>query len=122
MLITYESLTGNVRRFVTKLKKLHNVEVKEIHEGLEVNEPFVHITYTVGFGQVPPKTSKFIENNKKYLKGVVSSGNRNWGEFFGAAGDKLSSLYNVPLLLKIELSGTPTDIERFMQEVEKIDK
>lgn len=122
MLITYESLTGNVRRFVAKLTKLYNVDAKEIDKDTVVSEPFIHITYTIGYGQVPSKTSTFIANNKEYLKAVAVSGNRNWGMTYGAAGDKLAEMYNVPLLLKFELSGTKKDIDTFMQEVENIDR
>ncbi|WZK93608.1 protein NrdI [Bacillus phage BvP] len=122
MLITYESKTGNVRRFIHKVEKVYSVSTEEITESTQVNEPFVHVTYTTGFGQVPESTLKFIENNKDNLIGVAASGNRNWGDSYGLAGDKLSQAYSVPLLHKFEMSGTAADLEKFITEVKYIGK
>lgn len=122
MLLTYESKTGNVRRFIGKVEKGYSIKTEEITEDLEVQEPFIHVTYTTGFGQVPDKTLKFIENNKNNFVGVAVSGNRNWGDRYGLAGDKLSEQFNVPLLHKFEMSGTATDLDKFIQEVKIIGK
>lgn len=123
MIITYESKTGNVRRFARKLQDTYDIRLQEIHTELDVvNEPFVHITYTTGFGQVPAITESFIKQNQKHLLGIAVSGNRNWGTSFGLAGNTLSATYGVPLLLKFEMSGTLTDLDKLIQEVKKIDK
>ncbi|NUJ16755.1 class Ib ribonucleoside-diphosphate reductase assembly flavoprotein NrdI [Bacillus glycinifermentans] len=121
MLVTYESMTGNVRRFIKKLEKQTQIKTKEITEDLRVNEPFIHITYTIKFGQIPEKTQKFIHKNKELLLGVCSSGNRNWGNYFAAAADKISQQYNVPVILKFELSGSDSDLDKLIQEVKFID-
>ncbi|MCF7618560.1 class Ib ribonucleoside-diphosphate reductase assembly flavoprotein NrdI [Bacillus sonorensis] len=121
MLVTYESMTGNVRRFIKKLEKQTQIKTKEITEDLRVNEPFIHITYTIKFGEVPEKTQKFIHKNKELLYGVCSSGNRNWGSYYAAAADKLSQHYQVPVLLKFELSGSDSDLDKLIQEVKFID-
>ncbi len=31
---------------------------------------------------------EFLERNNEKLKGVSASGNRNWGDMFGASADK----------------------------------
>ncbi|WP_195536382.1 class Ib ribonucleoside-diphosphate reductase assembly flavoprotein NrdI [Bacillus paralicheniformis] len=121
MLVTYESMTGNVRRFVRKLEQKMQIKTMEITEDLKVAEPFIHITYTIKFGQIPEKTQKFIHNNKDFLYGVCSSGNRNWGSYYAAAADKLSQHYQVPVLLKFELSGSDSDLDKLIQEVKFID-
>ena len=46
MLVVYDSKTGNVKRFVKKL----NMKAVSVDERTEVDEPFVLITYTTGFG------------------------------------------------------------------------
>ncbi|MED2945533.1 class Ib ribonucleoside-diphosphate reductase assembly flavoprotein NrdI [Bacillus swezeyi] len=121
MLVTYESMTGNVRRFVRKLEQKMQIKTMEITEDLKVDEPFIHITYTIKFGQIPEKTQKFIHNNKDFLYGVCSSGNRNWGSYYAAAADKLSQHYQVPVLLKFELSGSDSDLDKLIQEVKFIE-
>jgi len=113
MLLIYDSLTGNVQRFINKL----GVRSVKISDGLIVKEPYILVTYTVGFGEVPESTANFLKRNYSYLKGVASSGNRNWGTNFGKAGEQISNTFKVPLLLKFELSGTKRDVEIFEQEV-----
>ncbi|MCY7500205.1 class Ib ribonucleoside-diphosphate reductase assembly flavoprotein NrdI [Bacillus pumilus] len=121
MLITYDSLTGNVQRFVEKITNNKYFDVKKITEDTMITEPFIHITYTIGFGEVPKLTQEFIHNNKELLRGISSSGNRIWGNNFGLAADKIANQYNVPILLKFELSGTDSDLAKFLQEVKFID-
>ncbi|MED4892459.1 MULTISPECIES: class Ib ribonucleoside-diphosphate reductase assembly flavoprotein NrdI [Heyndrickxia] len=114
-MIYYASLTGNVRRFVSKT----GLAAEEIQPGLTVTEPFVLVTYTIGFGEVPPKVSKFLETNGHLLRGVAVSGNRNWGDNYGRAGDIIAEQYGVPLLLKFELAGTENDVKTFVKKVVK---
>ncbi|MGM9988467.1 MAG: class Ib ribonucleoside-diphosphate reductase assembly flavoprotein NrdI [Bacillaceae bacterium] len=118
MLIIYDTMTGNVERFVNKLK--YN-NVNKLSNNLVINEPFCLITYTIGFGEVPESTKAFLDINSNYLKGVASSGNKVWGNNFARAGDIISKHYNVPLLLKFELGGNELDVEKFKQEVMRID-
>ncbi|MCY7542413.1 class Ib ribonucleoside-diphosphate reductase assembly flavoprotein NrdI [Bacillus safensis] len=121
MLITYDTLTGNVQRFINKITNNNYSNVKKITEDTMITEPFIHITYTIGFGEVPKLTQIFIHNNKELLRGICSSGNKNWGNNFGLAADKIANQYNVPILLKFELAGTDSDVATFLQEVKFID-
>lgn len=77
MLIVFDSLTGNVQRIIDKLN-MRNIKIKP---GLEINEPYVLITYTTGFGKVPKSVEGFLKGNYQQLQGVVASGNRNWGYY-----------------------------------------
>ncbi|AXV63672.1 class Ib ribonucleoside-diphosphate reductase assembly flavoprotein NrdI [Bacillus subtilis] len=120
--MTYESKTGNVRRFVKALQQEFDVEAIEVTGDTIVNQEFIHITYTIGFGEVPERTLNFINNNKNKIRGVAVSGNKVWGDNYGLAGDKLSAKFHIPLLLKFELSGTKQDLQKIIQEVQLIDK
>jgi len=113
MLIVYDSKTGNVERFIHKL----GLPAVKVSEGLTVDEPFTLVTYTTGFGQVPESTTEFLAKNHGMLRGVASSGNRNWGDFFGKAAYTISEAFKVPLIYTFELSGTPTDVETFKRRV-----
>lgn len=117
MLVVYDSKTGNVKRFVKKL----NMQAVSIDEMPEVDEPYVLITYTTGFGQVPPKVSNFLQTNHKMLRGVSASGNRNWGAGFAKSADTIAQTYNVPVILKFELSGTNQDTLQFIERVQSIE-
>ncbi|QFY87839.1 class Ib ribonucleoside-diphosphate reductase assembly flavoprotein NrdI [Bacillus subtilis] len=120
--MTYESKTGNVRRFVKALQQELDIEAIEITDDTIITQEFIHITYTIGFGEVPERTLNFIKKNKNKIRGVVVSGNKVWGDNYGLAGDKLSAKFHIPLLLKFELSGTKQDLQKLIQEVQLIDK
>ncbi|MCY8922164.1 class Ib ribonucleoside-diphosphate reductase assembly flavoprotein NrdI [Bacillus atrophaeus] len=122
MIITYESKTGNVRRFVKALKQELSIEAIEITDDTIITQEFIHITYTIGFGEVPERTLNFINKNQNKIRGVDVSGNKVWGDNYGLAGDKLSAKFHTPLLLKFELSGTKQDLQKIIQEVQLIDK
>ena len=117
MLVAYDSKTGNVRRFVSKL----NMRVVEIDQDLTIVEPFVLVTYTTGFGKVPQKSMDFLERNSSLLQGVAASGNRNWGTGFAKSADAISQLYDTPILHKFDLSGTARDLHLFQEELNKLE-
>lgn len=117
MKIYFDSRTGNVKRFTQKLP----FDCEQITESLVVDEPFILITYTTGFGDLSPKTRHFLETNHRWLVGVAASGNRIWGDRFARSADTIASTYHVPILHKFELSGTSTDVAHFTQEAHSID-
>lgn len=118
MKIIYESKTGNVKRFIEKAKTLlPGSEFVRRSEILLVDEPFIMVTYTTGFGQIPNDVLPFLEVNQHFLRGVASSGNRNLGANFGKSGDIISAKFSVPLLCKFELSGTTKEVEEFVYQV-----
>ena len=116
--IVFFSRTGNIGRFV---KKLNYTNVTEITEGIIVKTPFVLITSTINFGQVPIEYKKFLKDNHKYMIGVSGSGNKNWGSNFAKAADTISQKYNVPIVTKFELSGNTHDVKTFIKEVERLE-
>lgn len=118
MLIVFYSVTGNVRRFVHKLGRPALYEITD--PAAIVTEPFVIVTPTTGFGQVPPKVAEFVRNNSDELRGVAASGNRNWMSNYGAAGRVLSEQYGVPLIHTFELSGLPEDVRTFNEGVDAL--
>ena len=111
-MIAYASRTGNVRYVVSKLE----VESVEIEEGLQLDKPYLLVTYTDGFGDIPLKVVHFLEENRALCKGVVVSGNSNFGHHvYGRAGDKIAAYYDIPLVRKLELRGYQKDYEAIQQ-------
>lgn len=49
-------------------------------------------------------------DNASLLAGVVGIGNTNFGEDYCKSADVISSKFGVPILGKVELSGTPDDV------------
>ena len=113
MKIVVFSLTGNCKRFVDMCKIPEEDVIDLFDIDYEVDFDYFLITPTIGFGQVPEGVTEFLETNHKHLKGVVGSGNKNWGERFANASEIISREYDVPLLMKIELHGSKKDISEF---------
>ncbi|MCC3687500.1 class Ib ribonucleoside-diphosphate reductase assembly flavoprotein NrdI [Bacillus cereus] len=121
MLVAYASMTGNVERFVYKLDfPLFNILIRK--GTTAVYEPFVLVTYTTGFGQVPKEVERFLETNHHNLVAVVGSGNRNWGTMFCGGAVKVSEKYNVPLLHTFELSGLESDVDIVTEKIEELER
>lgn len=114
ILIVYYSLTGNVRRFVEKTGRPAQEIVYRVYE------PFVIVTPTTGFGDVPGIVTAFIRVNRAYLRGVAASGNRNWGANYTKAADIISAQYNVPIIHRFELAGTDEDVRKFNEGVDAL--
>ena len=49
------------------------------------------------------------ERNRSGIIGVIASGNTNFGEAYGIAGDIIAAKCRVPLLYRFELMGTSED-------------
>ncbi|UFJ40757.1 class Ib ribonucleoside-diphosphate reductase assembly flavoprotein NrdI [Brevibacillus humidisoli] len=116
MYIVYDSKTGNVRRFVQKL----TMKSAQIDEALTLEKPFVLVTYTTGYGEVPMNVLQFLRRNHRHLQGVAASGNKNWGQNYARSADVISQLYRVPILCKFELSGTAHDVRTFQERVNQL--
>ena len=106
--VAFYSMGGNTKSFVEKL----DVESIDILTEPSVSEPFILLTPTYFFGQVPEKVGSWLVDNGSYMCGVIGFGNRNWGSNFGRAADIISDSYGVPLLDKVEMRGTDEDVRR----------
>ena len=121
MFVYYDSKTGNVQRFIDKIKKERpEWSFVKISRDMEILENGHLVTFTTNFGEIPNTTEKFLENenNRKYIKSISSSGNMNWGTLFGKAADKIEETYGIPVLMKFELSGTHVQVEYFINNIE----
>lgn len=112
--IYYDSRTGNVARFIDKVKVATGWEFCKIEADQPVFERGHLITFTTRFGEIPENTRLFLTHSGSYLDTVSSSGNRNWGRNFGIAADQISAEFGIPIVLKFELSGTPDDVQQFI--------
>jgi protein involved in ribonucleotide reduction len=116
--IYYDSKTGNVERFINKVREATGWVMQRVDAERPIDQPGHLVTFTTRFGEIPDTTTSFLQSNADKILSVSSSGNRNWGRNFGLAADKIASLYHLPLLLKFELSGTMDDIQHFIASIE----
>jgi protein involved in ribonucleotide reduction len=118
MKIVYASRTGNVSTFVDKLGESNVMEIQTGNE--TVNEKFVLVTYTDGYGEVPQEVDTFLANNNAYLVGVAASGDQSYGDAYCLAADVVSEMYAVPVLAKFEFDGTMEDVTNFLEALNKL--
>ena len=118
-IVYFSSRSGNPRRFVDRLD-LPALCIPRLPEAPlpEPALPFVLITPTfadgAGRGAVPKPVIRFLNvvGNRALLRGVIASGNRNFGATFALAGEVIARKCGVPVLTRFELAGTETDIAR----------
>lgn len=118
-LIYFSSVSNNTHRFVEKLGldavrlPLHTRE-----DTVLATEPFVLVLPTYGGGNdggaVPKQVIKFLNvgANRSLIRGVIAAGNTNFGDAYCLAGDVVAAKCRTQLLYRVELMGTPEDVER----------
>ena len=130
LLVYFSSLSGNTARFVEKLgMRAVRIPLHSTDPALVVDEPFVLVTPTYGGGQgrgeekgaVPKQVIRFLneERNRDLIRGVISAGNSNFGEHFCIAGEIISRKCRVPHLYRLEVFGTPEDVDRVSDGLER---
>ncbi|MCU5745818.1 class Ib ribonucleoside-diphosphate reductase assembly flavoprotein NrdI [Staphylococcus sp. SQ8-PEA] len=117
MKVVYFSFSGNVRRFISRTGIEDTFEITQDNSTTHIDEPFILVTGTIGFGEVPQPVQSFLDVNGERLEAVAASGNRNWGQNFAKAGRTISEDYQVPLLMKFEVQGSNRDVEEFKVKV-----
>ncbi|MFH8249568.1 class Ib ribonucleoside-diphosphate reductase assembly flavoprotein NrdI [Microbacterium sp. B2969] len=130
LLVYFSSTSGNTARFIEKLGlPAVRIPLHSSEPALVVDEPFVLVTPTYGGGQgrgvekgaVPKQVIRFLndEHNRRLIRGVISAGNTNFGEHFCIAGDIISRKCDVPHLYRLEVFGTPEDVDRVSDGLER---
>lgn len=117
MIVYYDSKTGNVERFIQKIRLLTNWHCIKISDSISIDQEGHLVTYTTKIGSVTETTLRFMEKNSDFILSVSSSGNMNWGANFALAADKIAGQYSIPVLIKFELSGLERDVNSFIQKV-----
>ena len=126
LVVYFSSISGNTHKFVEKLQARNvRLPLRTKDETPVMHEPYVLCVPTYGkpegAGNVPPQVVKFLndEENRRQLRGVIGSGNTNFGSLFGIAADIVAKKCDVPLLFKFELMGTPSDVEKVNKGLEE---
>lgn len=119
--VYFSSVSNNTARFIAACGfpdegiNVYRIPLRPKDAPLEVREPYVLIVPTYGGGNIQkallPQIRKFLNGhkNRSFIRGVISSGNRNFATAFCAAGDIISKKCHVPFMYNFELLGTPDD-------------
>lgn len=131
LLVYFSSTSGNTARFIQKLGlPAVRIPLRPADPVPLIDEPFVLVTPTYGGGTgrgeergaVPKQVIRFLndERNRQNIRGVISAGNTNFGESFCRAGDIISRKCHVPHLYRLEVFGTPEDVDRVSEGLERL--
>lgn len=124
-IVYYSGTTEYTKKFVDKVQEdAIRIPIKYNGEAL-VEEPYVLITpsYLTTKRAVPPQVVKFLNNeeNRQHIQGVIGTGNINFNKDYCIAAQIVSQKCNVPLLYRLEITGTPTDVQKVSQILKKLD-
>ncbi|MFT3688198.1 class Ib ribonucleoside-diphosphate reductase assembly flavoprotein NrdI [Paenirhodobacter sp.] len=118
-LVYYSSASGNTARFVARLDlPAQRIPIAPEASMPAPEGPYVLITPTYadgeGRGAVAKQVIRFLNDpdRRAFLRGVIASGNRNFGATYACAGKVIAAKCAVPVLYTFELAGTETDIAR----------
>lgn len=122
--VYFSSASENTARFIKNCHlpeaglNVYRIPLRPKSAPLVVHEPFVIVVPTYGGGDIskalPPQVRHFLNDrgNRRLLRGVIASGNTNFGDAFCAAGDVIAAKCHVPFLYSFELTGTPEDMRK----------
>lgn len=125
-IIYFSNVSNNTHRFVEKL----NVSAQRIPIHWDSDEPlmaqreYVLIVPTYGGGNekttIPASVRKFLnlKTNRDLLRGVVGMGNTNFGDHYCRAAEMIAAKVGVPLLYRVEITGTPDDVEQVKERLD----
>lgn len=123
-LVYFSSASENTARFVSSCAlgergiNVYRIPLKPGAPALNVREPYVLMVPTYGGGDarkaVPMQVKRFLNNpaNRAWIRGVIASGNTNFGSAYCAAGDIIAAKCHVPFLYRFELMGTREDTRK----------
>jgi protein involved in ribonucleotide reduction len=117
-LIHFSSVSGNTDHFIQKLGlPSTRIPLYPSDPPLKAAKPYVLVVPTYGGGEdrgaVPKQVIRFLNDpeNRALIRGVIATGNTNFGTAYGIAGDIIAAKCQVPCLYRFELFGTPDDVD-----------
>lgn len=125
-LVYFSNVSENTKRFVEKVTDYGvRIPVRSSDaRDFSVDFEYVLVVPTYGGGAEGPAIPKpvrvFLNNpaNRDLLRGVIGTGNTNFGEHYCKAADMISAKTGVPIIARVEIMGTPSDIELVKQRLE----
>lgn len=111
MTLVFYSLTGQCQRFVKKLgMEKTALELTATADYPQMTTPFVLLVPSYDQADVEV-VDEFLADNHAYCRGLIGSGNRNFGPEFCKTARRYAQTYSLPILYEFEFNGTDQDVE-----------
>lgn len=130
-IVYFSNVSENTKKFVDRLgSPAVRLPVRASDSAPVITDPYVLIVPTYGGceritggsrASVPKQVVRFLNDphNRSLLRGVIASGNTNFGPTFGVAGEIIARKTGVPYLYRFELMGTQEDVESVREGLEE---
>lgn len=124
LVVYFSSVTENTHHFLESagFEKLR-IPIRRTEVEPEVEQPYVLALPTYGDGgpksAIPKQVLHWLRlpERRALCVGLVGTGNLNFGEKYAAAADYLSPKLGVPVLMRVDLRGTQTEIRKLQTEL-----
>ena len=125
-IVYFSNYSENTKRFVEKLTDA-GIRIPTRPgdaRDFSVDGEYILVLPTYGGGNespaIPKSVKVFLNNpqNRDLLRGVVGTGNTNFGEHYCKAADMVSAKTGVPVIAKVELLGTQEDVYKVKERLE----
>jgi len=125
-IVYFSNYSGNTKRFVEKIDGTHfRIPIDTGRDNVPVyDSDYILFVPTYGGGEertaIPRQVRYFlnVKENRKLLRGVVGFGNTNFGEHFCKAADLICAKTGVPLIARVEIFGTQSDVEKVKERLQ----
>lgn len=126
--VYFSNISNNTHRFVEKL----GIPAYRIPVRWNGDQPFMarreYVLFFPTYGggndshSIPKQVKNFlnIKANRNLLRGVVGFGNTNFGDHFCGAAEMITAKTGVPLLYRVEIMGTPYDVEQVNERLKQL--
>lgn len=129
-IVYFSNYSGNTKRFVEKFsnnaRRIPIDYTADTSDVLVIDAPYILVVPTYGGGSeghaVPRQVRAFLSKpeNRELLRGVIGTGNTNFGEHYCKAAELISAKMGVPIVAKVEIFGTPEDIDKITERLEML--
>lgn len=127
-IVYFSNVSNNTHRFVEKLGvPSHRIPIRwNSDEPFMATGEYVLVVPTYGGGNegttIPVQVKKFLnfKANRELLRGVVGMGNTNFGDHYCRAAEMIAAKTGVPLLYRVEIMGTPDDVDQVKERLETL--
>ena len=125
-IVYFSNYSGNTKRLVEKLDGTATripIDCDIYKPTLSPREYLLVVPTYVGGSEksaIPRQVRHFlnVEHNRDLLRGVIGTGNTNFGEHYCKAAVLISAKTGVPIVAKIEIFGTEDDIQTVNNRLE----
>lgn len=123
--VYFSNYSGNTKRFVEKLD-IDAIRIPinwDPAHPVYIDKKYVLMVPTYGGGSensaIPRQVRMFlnIPQNRTLLRGIVGFGNTNFGEHYCKAADMISEKTGAPIIAKVEIFGTPDDVNKVKERL-----